>query len=90
MIILIIMSPIHKCYWAMSVYFPRKSTCEPLVKIIEWICMLRYLEKLWDKVNKLQTCLCALKSSVHNPAARCAAVDGVTYENPLSAQVSAY
>lgn len=68
------MNPIHKCYRAMSLYFPRKSTCEPLVQIIEWRCMLRYLEQPWDEVNKLQACLCTFISSVHNPAASCAVV----------------
>jgi len=82
-IIPIIMSPFHKCYWVMSVYFPRKSTYEPLVQFIDWHCMSRYLEQPWDEVNKLQICLCTFKSSVHNPAARWATSDGVTYENPL-------
>jgi len=79
----VIMSPIHKCYWAMNVYFPRKSICETLVQIIEWHCMLRYLEELWDEVNKLQACLCTFKSYVHNQATGFPAVDGVIYKNPL-------
>ena len=41
-IILMIMGRIHKWYWSMGVYFPRKSTCDPLVQIIEWHCMLEY------------------------------------------------